>query len=421
VRINGRVPRAVTSVLAAVLLGLACAAPAGAVRVGIADQEPAAFQDGRLRALGLKVARLVAPWDVATSDPAGVRAWLDAVAAAGLQPHVAFEHRSDERCPASPCRAPSRAQYAAAVRRFLKRFPEVRTFTTWNEANHVSQPTSAAPEAVAGYYEALRAACRACTVVAGDVVDSGSYVRWLTRFRRATSRSPRLWGLHNYGDVTYGTTSGTDAALSAVPGKLWIEETGGIVVRRDTRGRVLLAADETRAARGVERAFALARTRPRIARMYVYQWRTGPFATFDSGLMRPDGSARPSYAALVAGLRSLPRRRTTSTTWTARWAGKRTLRLRGACARGVKRCRGRLTVAVRTAATWRSKLRTRRAAVRAYRTRGGRRVVVLRVRVRPRLARRLRRAARRRLVLTVRSSSPRRARERLVLRLARPR
>jgi hypothetical protein len=195
--------------LAAVVAGsLGAPASAGALTVGIGDQQPSAFADGRLRALGLRVARLTVPWDAAFTEPAAVQSWLDAVAAARMTPHVAFEHRRSDRCPGSPCVVPSRSEYGAAVAAFHARFPQVRTFTTWNEANHQSQPVASRPEAVAGFYEALVSVCPSCTVVAGDVLDSGSYVRWLQRFRAATSLSPQLWGLHNYGDTTYGTTTG---------------------------------------------------------------------------------------------------------------------------------------------------------------------------------------------------------------------
>ena len=183
-----------------------------------------------------------------------------------MQPHVAFEHLRSDHCPGSPCTVPSRAAYAAAARRFIARFPQVRTYTTWNEANHESQPVASRPEAVAGYYEELRAACATCTIVAGDVLDSGSYIRWLQRCSAATDSDPRLWGLHNYGDVTYGTNEGTDAVLRTVAGELWIEETGAIVVLRNPAGRVTLSFDETRAAASVDRAFGLLASRPRITR-----------------------------------------------------------------------------------------------------------------------------------------------------------
>ena len=198
-----RAPRILGPMRARLLVPLALLAvavspaAARAAVVGISDQDPASFSDARLRALPLGYARLVLPYDAATSEPARVQAWLAAAATAGLCPHVAFQHADGTRCPDLPCSAPSRAAYGAAVRRFVGRFPQVRTYTTWNEANHVSQPTASRPELVAGYYEELRAACPGCTVVAGDVLDSGAFIRWIQRFRAATAATPRLWGLHN--------------------------------------------------------------------------------------------------------------------------------------------------------------------------------------------------------------------------------
>ena len=107
-------------------------------------------------------------------------------------------------------------------------------------------------------------------------------------------------------------TTATDTVLAALPGKLWVEETGGIVVRRDATGRELLSSNEDRASRSVTAAFALAATRPRIERLYVYQWRAGADDLFDAGIVRPDGTLRPSYAAFAAGCarcRSGPHRR----------------------------------------------------------------------------------------------------------------
>ena len=280
-------------------------ASASALVVGLSEQQAASWSDARLRALGVHYARLTVPWDAATSEPAKVQAWLDAVAAAGATPHVAFEHLRSDRCPNSPCVVPSRSTYASAVRAFIAKWPQVKTYTTWNEGNHGSQPVADRPETVAGYYEELRAACPGCTVVAGDVVDSGSYVRWLERFASAASPAPTLWGLHNYSDVTYGTSSRTDAALAAVSGDLWIEETGGLVARWDTRGRVLFSASESDAAAAIDRAFQIATERSRITRMYVYQWKAWPTDTFDAGLARPNGTLRPSYDAFKRDLAAL--------------------------------------------------------------------------------------------------------------------
>ncbi len=217
---------------------------------------------------------------------------------------MAFEHLRSEDCPDTPCRAPTRSEFRAAFSAFRARFPQVSTFTTWNEANHRSQPVVDRPEQVAAYYDDIRALCVRCTIVAGDVLDSGGYVTWLRRFLAATTGEPRLWGLHNYGDVTYGRTTGTDRVLATVPGALWIEETGGLVTLRSGT-RVTLRTDEDRATRAIDAAFAIAADRPRITRMYIYHWRGRTGDSFDSGLIRPDDSIRPSFWALVRNLRAL--------------------------------------------------------------------------------------------------------------------
>jgi hypothetical protein len=413
--------------LAAVALAGLAASPAAALAltVGLGDQKAAVFSDARLRALHLGVARLIVPWDAATTEPAAVQGWLDAVAAAGMQPHVAFEHRRADRCPGSPCLIPTRAQYRAAVAAFHARFPQVRVFTTWNEANHESQPVSGAPEAVAGYYEELTSICPACTVVAGDVLDSGSYVRWLQRFEAATSTDPQLWGLHNYADATYGRTTGTDAVLATVPGQLWIEETGGIVTLRNSAGRETLTSSEPRAAAAIDQAFAIARTRSRITRMYVYQWQAAALDRFDAGLLRPDGTPRPSYDRLVADLAALPVATTSATPtlrWSATWSklAPRRLVVRVRCAAAAGRCSGRVALTVRTARTAARAATSHRLAVRAYRTTSARTGATWRLKIGPALRRRLRAAAVRRLAITVTPALPAGARATTTLTLRRP-
>lgn len=416
--------------LAVAALALAPAAAAHGAVMGLADQNASAYADARLRALKLPVARLVVPFDAATSQPQLVATWLAAVAGAGMQPHVAFEHLKANACPAAPCVTPSRAAYAAAVRAFIARFPQVRIYTTWNEANHESQPVSSRPETVAGYYEELKAACATCTIVAGDVLDSGGYVRWLERFQQATDSDPQLWGLHNYGDVTYNTTEGTDAVLHTVPGQLWIEETGGIVVLRNSLGRVTLSFNETRAAASIDRAFAIAAARPRITRMYVYHWQSGVTSRFDAGLVRPDGSLRPSYDAMLRGIAGQPAASATAPAsvsgtlrWTATWSKVHpaVLLVRVRCTTTEARCAGRVVAKLRTRRTARAKQRVATIATRSYRTRSTAPVQTLRVRVGKALRRRLRASSTRRLALTVRPTTPSGAARTITLKLAKPR
>jgi len=106
--------------------------------------------------------------------------------------------------------------------------------------------------------------------------------------------------------------------LATVPGKLWIEETGALVALRNASGRQTLAVDEVTAARAIDRAFAIAAANPRVTRMYVYQWKANALDRFDAGLVRPDGTARPSYAALVRDIAAQSALR-----WKATWSTKR--------------------------------------------------------------------------------------------------
>jgi hypothetical protein len=225
--------------------------------------------------------------------------------------------------------------------------------------------------------------------------------------------NPQLWGLHNYSDVTYGTTTGTDNVLATVPGKLWIEETGGIVVRYDGGGGQLLSYDETRAARSISRAFAIAENRPRITRMYLYHWRALPTDLFDAGLERPDGTLRPSYTAVVNGLKEVQRKSATpGVTWTATWS-KGKLVLRGRCAS--KACRGRVKIRLRGAATFRAALRTiKTVGTKSYRG------ATLRLAVSAKVRTVLRHDARRRLMLSVSATRPVKASQTVTLKLAKP-
>jgi hypothetical protein len=422
------VPRRVLVLL--LLLATALALPASAqavVAVGLGDQKAASFSDARVGALGLRYARLIVPWDAATSEPAVVDGWLAAVGAAGMAPHVAFEHLRSDNCPGRPCTVPTAAQYGAAVRAFVARFPAVKTYTTWNEANHTSQPVAGRPEAVAGYYDQLRAACPSCTVVAGDVLDSGSYGSWLRRFLAASTTTPQLWGLHDYGDVTYDTTTGVDTVLSIVPGTLWVEETGGLVTLRNASGRTTFSTSEALAAAAIDRAFALAATRPRIARMYVYEWQAFPGDAFDSGLVRPDGTARPSLDALRRNLAALATATTAAAAAPLRWAPAwskahpRQLVLTGTCSTTVVRCTGSTTATLRTRLGGAVRATFARVATRrAYATTSTKRTVTLRISLSRKAWHAARAAPTRRLVLVIAAARPAKTTAKTTLKLARP-
>ena len=292
-----------TIVFALAVAAFPAASPA-AVTVGLGDQSWNTFSDGHFSDLGIKHVRVVTPWNVALTR--GNRLWLDeylsAARAAGADPLVSFGAAHPSRCPARPCKLPSSGEFDRAFRAFRARWPWVRTIGVWNEANHRSQPTFRSPEQAARYFNIVRKRCRACRVVAADVIDDPNMVRWLGRFK-AVARGARLWGLHNYRDGNprrgqrYG---GTKLLLNTVRGKVWLTETGGIVRFVLPDGRTLFPYSEKRATAAISRVLRLAKEyRRRIERLYVYHWRGDAYGNrFDAGLLDKDGLPRASYFTL---------------------------------------------------------------------------------------------------------------------------
>ncbi|MEX2196906.1 MAG: glycosyl hydrolase [Thermoleophilaceae bacterium] len=267
--------------------------------VGISDQKPAFFRDPRFQRLGIDHVRLVVPWDAGTDGHQATDRWLDAAEQAGRQPLVVFGHADGSQCPEDPCEAPSAGEFERAFEAFRERWPEVETFSTWNEPNHASQPVPDEPGLVARYWRAIRDNCDGCTVLGADVVADRSARGWVRGFLREADRRPRIWGVHNYSDTNRFTSENTEAFLDLVQGRVWITETGGIVKFTTASGRTTFPYDEERAARATRQMFEVARSDPRIERLYVYHWnQVNPPGRFDAGLIGPDGEARPAYDVL---------------------------------------------------------------------------------------------------------------------------
>jgi hypothetical protein len=263
--------------------------------IGIGDQGASMFSSPLFRALGIRHARLLVPYDamsVGFERPL-VAAWMAGAKAAGVEPFVTFGHSR-----VHPTRLPSVAAYTRAIDVFRARYPQVTTYAAWNEINHKSQPTANAPARAAAYYNALRARCSGCTIVAGDLLDQAGAERYLARYVPHLAGTPRLWGLHNYSDTNRFRSTGTRAFLRAVKGDVWLTETGGVA----SFGRAF-GFDLERQARAITYMVSLARSSKRIARLYIYNWTGAPRnARFDAGLTNPDGSPRPAYAALKRAL-----------------------------------------------------------------------------------------------------------------------
>ena len=285
-----------------VLLALAAPAAARAPVVGIGDQHPYMFSDPDFLRLGVTHSRLLLSWDW-YRDPATVAQtdqWIAAARTAGVRPLIAFNrswHPSGHR------KLPSLTLYKKSFRLLRARYPHVRDFSAWNEANHSSQPTARKPRAAARYFNAMRRGCPRCTIVAADVLDSRNMLGWIKTFKRFAPKA-RIWGVHNYKDAN-DVTNTTKTILKAVRGQVWLTETGGILRLKPHPGSRGDGRRSTRPkqARAVKRVFKIARSSRRITRIYFYEWQAQPTNRWDSAFLNADGTLRPAYHALKRGLR----------------------------------------------------------------------------------------------------------------------
>ncbi|CAB4879706.1 unannotated protein [freshwater metagenome] len=301
--------RSLASLLVA--LALTCAAaPAAEAKpiLGIAEQQAGAYGTALFQDLGVRHARLNLAWDVFEYDwqVAQLDAWMAATQAAGVKPLVIF---SQSRVKERTRRIPTPAQFGAVVDRLRERYPWLNEFATWNEANYEGQPTARNPQKVAALYRTLRRHCTGCTIAAAALLDNAQLIPYATGLRRAIRRlglpDPKLWALHNYIDVNNLRDRSTQALLKSVQGRVWITETGG-VVRATSRNAKKFKQGPARAAKVLKYILGpLVKRNPRITRIYVYCFNgEAPPASWDSGLIAPDGSPRPAYTVLKKALAS---------------------------------------------------------------------------------------------------------------------
>ena len=293
----------------AILLALVLAAPAAAFSLGgLSDQHPESLADARLRPeLSVTGARLVVRWDAALVDPGPVDAWLAVAKARGLRPLVVFSRTPDSRCPGTPCVLPTVAQYTAAFTAFRQRWPFVTEFGPWNEANVLSQPPARNPQAAAQFYNAMVAACPACTVLGAELLDSTDAPAYVRAMQPYLATAPKAWGIHNYEDVNHLRTTGTDPLLAATTGEIWLTEGAGLVRYFDGQ-RVTYPYDEARAADATRFMFDYIDAHlDRVTRLYYYglQNRTVNDDNFDTALLRRDGTKRPAYDVVSTRLAKL--------------------------------------------------------------------------------------------------------------------
>ena len=270
--------------------------------IGLSDNRPETILDPRFGKSGIKRIRVQVPYDDIVNGGIRVRYldhWFGIAKRHGIEPLVAF-YRSVR----SRHLLPSAATYRRNFRLFRKRYPWVRHFSTWDEANFpAAQPTGDEPRRTAEYYRAARRECsggRCIVLTAGFRADGSAHSAWwLDEFNRHIGRGPHTWGLVAHPDVNRFQDLYTRDFLARTQGPVWVTEVGAVnffgrglppSISRQTRAMRYMMSDYPRVSR-------------RIRRMYIYHWRAAPGNDlFDSALLSVAGKPRPAYRIFFEAL-----------------------------------------------------------------------------------------------------------------------
>ena len=250
------------------------------------------FQDQRFLALHIHQARLTLAWDVATTtnkarsgELAFARMWISEAQAAHVHTMVSFSGAGNY--------IPTVSQYKRAVKAFIHHFPNVKTYTPWNEPDWIYRSLSKHPKKAASFFNALHQVCHRCKVLAGDVYLPAKQLRpWIKKYMKGLHYKPYGWALHNYNDVRSHTTKQLQVLLDLTSGPIWLTEISGV----ERRGHWQYKNQSAKAAGRDEKfLFRLPHRFHRVARIYHYLWQGAVGAGWDSGLVSPTGQLRPAY------------------------------------------------------------------------------------------------------------------------------
>jgi hypothetical protein len=282
---------------------------ANAFLTGLGDEQASMFTNPLWQQLHTHIARLIVPYDAAVHPYSRDLAtqWIDAAEANHQQVLVAFYHSEY-----TPTKLPSIATYQRDVQKFVRLFPYVRQYQSWDESNRGNvRGLFSSPSAVgaAKYYQALLRVCKGCTVIGLDVLDQasiGGTLEYIALFKREIHRletlMPSIWGLHDYSDVNRLEGWRTRDLVRAMGGQVWLTETGGIVkfggAFPNSHGSGL-----RRAAKVLEFMFRVAGAERQIKRLYIYDWNGGTNSTrFDAGLTNAHEKPREGYVVVCRAL-----------------------------------------------------------------------------------------------------------------------
>jgi hypothetical protein len=274
-----------------------------AVMVGIGEDTPYVFEDPHFWRTGILHARLDVGWDSMDDRVQSrlVGAWMRAARAHGIVPLVTFD-RSRRRGRSKIL--PSVRDFAHEFRIFRRRYPWVKEFASWNEANLCREPTCHHVDRVVGYWRAMVHLCPGCKVLAAEVLDVPGMTDWVRQFIHIAGFQPKYWGLHNYLGANRLDDNSTRAITHVVHGQIWLTETAGLVHRRHLKQAASFPENAAHAA--LVTRFLLSDdvfVSPRITRIYLYEWNAvSRFDSWDSGLIGYNHRARPAYGVLLREL-----------------------------------------------------------------------------------------------------------------------
>jgi hypothetical protein len=276
---------------------------------GIGDAHAEMFGDPHWQQLHTKIARYIAPYDAAVRpySLALAKAFIGRAEMQHVQVLVAFYHSEY-----TPTRLPSVAAYQRDVQKFVRLFPHIKQYQSWDESNRGNVPRAfSSPSAygAAAYYQALIRVCKGCTVIGLDVLDQANIrptLGYIAEFKRAIGRlwtiMPKIWGLHDYSDVNRFESWRTRELARALGGQVWLTETGGIVQFAGAFPNIH-GSGLTRAAKAIKYTFSVAASVGQVKRLYIYDWTGGVNSTrFDAGLTDAHRRPRPGYVVVCRQL-----------------------------------------------------------------------------------------------------------------------
>jgi hypothetical protein len=157
---------------------------------GIGNENARMFSNPLYQQLHTKIVRYVVPYDAVAHSYSLDQAitFIAGAEAVHEQVLVAFYHSEY-----TPTKLPSVASYQRDVQKFVKLFPHVKQYESWDESNRgnvAKQFSSPSAVVAAKYYQALLRVCKGCTVVGLDVLDAAVItptLRYISEFKREIS------------------------------------------------------------------------------------------------------------------------------------------------------------------------------------------------------------------------------------------